>query len=303
MVSLAEKPNWRAKRAELVRILREAGGRERVVSISFCLSADFLNAFMRKHATIISCPRGNLPRNYSFDYGWPGKIAAFLHFFMLRRFDRIVAISETMRDQLHRFGLRRISVIGNFVDETALESYRYPHLRLTGPTRFLFLASLSARKRPDLLVRAMHLLKLRGIDCHLDMVGDGPLRGTLEEESRQLGIAERVIFHGHLPEPYDFFQSANYLVLPSQSEGIPRAALEALFFGVPCILREVDANNEVIVAGVNGLLFSKDEELVDVMKRAALSVENRTAPRGGNLLPPFFRQIESVEKFIALISR
>ncbi len=302
VVSLAEKLSWRSKRAELVRILREAGGCERVVSISCCLSADFLNAFMRSHATIISHVRGNLPQNYRFDYGWPGLFAAIVHFCILRRFDTVVAISKNMARQLYRFGLRGIKVIGNFVDETALESYPRPHLRLTGATRFLFLATLSPRKRPGLLLRAAHLLKERGIYCHLDMVGEGPMRGTLEEECRRLGIAKRVIFHGHIPEPYNFVQSANYLVLPSQSEGIPRAALEALFFGVPCILREVDGNSEVIVEGINGLLFSKDEELVEVMKDAALSVQNGTAPRGGTLLPPFFRQRENIEKFIALIS-
>ena len=130
----------------------------------------------------------------------------------------------------------------------------------------------------------MHSLEKKGIDCHLDILGDGPLRQKLFEKVKTLGISNRVKFHGHISEPYKMLQSADYLVIPSQSEGISRAVLEALFFGIPCILRNVDANYGIIIPGVNGFLFQKDEELVNVLENAALSVQNGSAPRGENLL-------------------
>jgi len=63
---------------------------------------------------------GNIAQNYRFDYGLAGLIAAWLHLMALHRFDLVLAMSEAMASQLHRLGLTRLKVIGNFVDEEAL---------------------------------------------------------------------------------------------------------------------------------------------------------------------------------------
>jgi len=257
---------------------------------------------MKNHATIISSIRGNLPINYRIEYGLPGMLAALLQFCILRRFDSVVAMSNRMVEQLRNFGLKRIHLIGNFLDEKALEPYRCKIDRVNDNIRFLFLARLSAIKRPELLILAIRSLRKLKLNCHLDLIGDGPLQQSLVEEVNKYNISDRVTFHGYLPEPFKVLQSADYLVIPSQSEGISRAALEALFFGIPCILRDVDTNNGTINPGINGFLFRKDEDLIDVLRRAVLSVQNGTAPRGGNLLPKFFRQDECIKKFEVLIN-
>ena len=51
------------------------------------------------------------------------------------------------------------------------------------------------------------------------------------------------------------------MVLPSFSEGVSRSALEALFLGVPCVLRDVDGASELIHDGINGYLFNENSEL------------------------------------------
>ena len=302
MVSLSQKTNWRKKKAEIKRLFHNAGGRNHVVSISFCFSGDCLNFFMRNHAIIISNVRGNLFKNYLLDYGPHGMLAAVLHFFLLRRFDNIIAMSNKMDRQLRSLGLRQIKIIGNFIDENSIEHYRHNRLLSNNSIHILFLASLTSRKRPDLLIKAVHSLEKNGINYHLDIIGEGPLKQKLIKQVKNLGISAKVQFHGHISEPYSMIQYADYLAIPSQSEGISRAVLEALYFGIPCIIRDVDGNDNIITHGVNGFLFKKDKELVNVLKTATLSVQNGTAPRGGILMPKFFRQNECVKKFEALIN-
>jgi glycosyltransferase involved in cell wall biosynthesis len=93
------------------------------------------------------------------------------------------------------------------------------------------------------------------------------------------------------------------MVLPSESEGIPRAVLESLFFGVPCILRDVDGHSEVIKNGINGECFEDDNNLVDVMARAIKCLHDRKLGDGQELLPDDFRQQQNIELYLKLIKQ
>ncbi len=301
MLSLAHLSDWRQKRRVLRAELEGSGGRNHVASISFCLSADAMNFSLGRYAIIVSSVRGNLPKNYRFDYGPAGRIVAWLHLTALRHFDRVVAMSDTMAAQLRHFGLTRISVIGNFVDEQVLEHFRL----LSGPieerVRFLFLASLSKRKRPELLLAAAGELDARGVEFQIDIAGEGPLELSLREFAEKNGLAARVIFHGQLAQPFELLQRVDYMVLPSESEGIPRAALEALFFGVPCILRDVDANRDLIEPGRNGALFHNDRQLVELLERAERERYSYRPRR--NLLPPMFRQRSNIDRYLESLNQ
>lgn len=300
LLSLAHLKSWRQKRAMLEAELEGAGGRMRVACVSFCLSADAMNFFMRRHAFITASVRGNLPENYRFDYGPLGRVVAWLHLLALHRFDRVVAMSDAMAAQLRRFGLRRLAVIGNFVDEETLAHYRVPSERFDGPVRFLFLASLSRRKRPELLLAAASELAARGLDFRIEIAGTGPLESALREQVQGHGLSACVTFHGQLGQPFDLLQRVDYLVLPSESEGISRAVLEALYFGIPCILRDVDANREVISPGYNGELFRDDCQLAGVMAQAMTETAAYRLHR--NLLPPLFRQGTNIKHYLESLS-
>jgi glycosyltransferase involved in cell wall biosynthesis len=72
----------------------------------------------------------------------------------------------------------------------------------------------------------------------LVIVGDGRYRPTLEELARQLGVAARVRFRGLLPAGaavQSELDAADVFVLPSRTEGLPRAMIEAMARGLPCI--------------------------------------------------------------------
>lgn len=280
-------------------MLKNAGGRDQTAVVSYCFSADMINMFCKDIAVICSSVRGNLPCNYRMDYGWKGSILAILHLFLLRRFDYVVAMTHAMAHQISRYSFQYPKVIGNFVDEQPLEMYRSPEVP-TGHFRIVFLASLSARKMPLLLLSAIKKMRDNGIQVELDILGDGPISTAVKNEVKILNIEKFVNLHGHVANPYPIVAKSDVMVLPSLSEGLPRAALEALHLGVPCILRSVDGNAELIHEGENGALFETNEDLPDVILKVALWSRARPT-RLASLLPEQFRQIAAADKYFELL--
>ncbi|HUP41528.1 MAG TPA: hypothetical protein VM115_15490, partial [Vicinamibacterales bacterium] len=191
---------WRARVEAYRQMLRAAGGRPNVASISMCLSADMANCLSTRDAVTCVSVRGNLVRNYRLDYGLLGVPLAVGHLTALRRADHIVAITAAMATQIAFYARTTPAVIGNFIDEAALDSYR-SSVRHTGALRFVFVGTMSERKQPMLVVRAIHELRLRGIDVVLDMIGSGPLDSVVSVEVSRLGLKGCVTLHGHLNDP------------------------------------------------------------------------------------------------------
>jgi glycosyltransferase involved in cell wall biosynthesis len=279
------------------RLLREAGGRGRVGSISLCFSADLVNVFCHEHAVTCASVRGNLTQIYRLDYGRLAAALAVAHLTALRGVDHVVAMTSAMSTQVARYTGRVPTLIGNFVDEAALAGYRSRATR-DGPVRFVFLASLTRRKRPELVVEAMRTLLARGVRAHLDVIGDGPLKMSVAEQVARHGLTDAVTVHGHLQDPYPLLSAADAMVLPSIAEGIPRASLEALYLGVPCVLRDADGNREVIEDGVTGVLLRQECDLPGAMLAAAEL--GRTTDRD-SLLPAGCRQEAAARRYLELV--
>jgi glycosyltransferase involved in cell wall biosynthesis len=275
-------------------MLNYAGGRNHAVSLSLTLSADAMNLFCKQSSVICSSIRGNLIKNYNYDYGFFGLLIAFCHLFSLRWFDKVFAMSEAMSKQIYFYSGARSYHINNFIDEAALEPYR----RKTPPKnkfKFIFLGSLSKRKQPLLLVDAMRELRQRGILSTLDVVGDGPLLKELQHKIKKYDLKKYIKLHGFVQSPVSILAYADAMILPSLSEGIPRAALEALYVGVPCVLRNVDGNSELINDRINGALFTSNNDLVKAMLVAAKISRTRTKRK--SLLPPKYKQSNIIRHY------
>lgn len=298
VVELHRAGGWLARVAAYRRLLAKAGGRSQVASISFCLSADAVNLFCRREALVCSSVRGNLTGNYRFDYGPAGLPLAWLHLVSLRGMDRVVAMTASMAKQVGAYLGRQPAVIGNFIDEVALDAYRR-RLDHQGPYRFVFVGSLSRRKRPDLVIRGAAALQTEGCAVEVDIVGAGGLRQSLERLANALHLRDKVRFRGHVTDPYPIVASADCMVLPSHAEGVSRALLEALFLGVPCVTRDVDGVSEVISEGENGFLFRDEGELATAMRRCAALGRQRGSR--ASALPAAFRQDAAAMQYLALV--
>ena len=103
--------------------------------------------------------------------------------------------------------------------------------------RVLFVGRLSAAKHVDRVIEAVGALADRGRPVALAVVGDGPERASLAATVERAGWADVVTFRGavDLSAMPDVYASADVLVLASESEGWPKAIVEAMAFGLVCI--------------------------------------------------------------------
>jgi len=121
-----------------------------------------------------------------------------------------------------------------------------------GPVRFLFLNSLQRRKGLHLLLAALADLPQHSRDWTLDVVGDGPERAALERQVAELGLTERVRFHGrrsHDEVAVDYAR-AHVVVCPTQGDYRSLAGFEAVNARRPVVLSTRDgAAEEIIESG------------------------------------------------------
>lgn len=113
--------------------------------------------------------------------------------------------------------------------------------RLHDPSvlRVVFVGTLgSLYKGPDTLVRAAAVCRSEGVRVEMRFVGDGREKTGLQQLSRELNVADRTTFLGDVQAGKcvrEEMDRADLFVLPSRAEGVPRAMLEAMARGLPCI--------------------------------------------------------------------
>jgi len=300
VIELGALATWWARIRVYQRMLKDAGGRARVASISFCLSADVANLLVRRDALTLSSIRGHLPKTYRVDFGPIGKLLALFHYQLLRRLDFAVAMTARMAQQFTDVTGKNPVVIGNFIDEAIMEPLRSPTLVTPPGFRFVFLGRLDPLKSPDLVIEAVFLLAAQGIPCSLDVFGEGPQMVKLKSMVAANARSAIVRFHGQVDNPWAMAATADCLVLPSLTEGVSRAALEALFLGVPCVMRDVDSNSDLIRPAENGELFIDDAQLVTAMQNAA-RLGRRLAATRPILLSESFRQTVCIGRYQRLL--
>lgn len=114
-----------------------------------------------------------------------------------------------------------------------------PDSMMATPIRLIHVGSLEQLyKGTDVLLEAMQQCIASGLDIVLAIVGDGRQRPSLELLASKLGIADRVQFLGMLSAGQairDELDRSDLFVLPSRTEGLPRALIEAMARGLPCI--------------------------------------------------------------------
>lgn len=153
----------------------------------------------------------------------------------------------------------RSSVIYNGVDIDKFSASRVSSAGLRdqygiGENAFIVgtVGRLAPEKNQLPLIDAVAELRAAGADVHLMLVGDGPLRETLEKRAAERGVSGAVTFTGAMPDVRVALKSFDVFVLPSFSETFSNAALEAMAMQVPVILTRTGGAGEMIEHGREG---------------------------------------------------
>lgn len=137
--------------------------------------------------------------------------------------------------------------------------------------------------RPDVVMAAGRLSLEKGVDVLIDafarverpgarlvIAGDGPERGRLERQARDLGIADRVTFLGHLADVRPLYRKTRVLAVPSRTEAFGMVVVEALAHGLPIVATACTGPTEILDGGRFGRLVPIDDpgELAKGIDRA-----------------------------------
>jgi glycosyltransferase involved in cell wall biosynthesis len=173
----------------------------------------------------------------------------------------LAAVSEQVRLESIEEGVRpaKIRVIPNGVSLTTVKKTEIQHLRRGAgvpPKGYLIVSAgrLWPEKGHIHLVRAMPAVVEQLPRTVLAIAGDGVLRSELEAEARALGVADHIRFLGVRSDVRYWFAAADLFVLPSNSEGMPMALLEAMGMGAPVVATRVGGVPELVRDGETGRL-------------------------------------------------
>ena len=140
--------------------------------------------------------------------------------------------------------------------------------------RIAVVASLVENKGHAVLLTAFHHLAVLQPNLELWIVGDGPLRQSLERQTDDLGIGDRVSFLGQRDDVPRLLACSDIVVLPSlYREGLSLALIEAMCQSKPIVASNIGGSPELIVDGVNGFLFIPAEAADLEAKLAILIVD------------------------------
>jgi glycosyltransferase involved in cell wall biosynthesis len=191
---------------------------------------------------------------------------------------RYVTVSPSTTDELVGLGVarRRITVVPNGREPTpVVDAGTDPHPRL------VVLGRLVPHKRVEHAIEVVARLRGRWPGLRLDVVGDGWWAPRLRERAAELGVADRVRFHGHVDErtKHELLAAAWLHLCPSVKEGWGIVVTEAGGHGVPTVayrsaggLRDsvLDGRTGLLVDDIDGLVGAVDTLLGDPSVRGAL---------------------------------
>jgi glycosyltransferase involved in cell wall biosynthesis len=187
--------------------------------------------------------------------------------------DKVVAVSESARkafEESHDCPNGRTEVIYN-----GIRLARFEKRTKTGDSGDVVLGSitnLSRDKDFDTLLRGFAGILRVLPNARLVIVGDGPVRGDVEQLAAELGVAERVELTGYRSDVPELLPTFNVLVHSTHTEGLGLAILEAMAARVPVVASAVGGIPEIVRDGVTGTLFPAGD--VEGLRDAVLAALN-----------------------------
>ena len=183
--------------------------------------------------------------------------------------DGLLAVSEAIKSDIATLGVNphKIKVHRTGIDRSlfciAAEAHDWLRSRLQVPiyeALFVSVGALIPRKGQAFAIEAMAQLP----EARLALIGEGEDRAMLEKLAHDTGVSERVHFLGSLPhaEIAHYLQAADVAILPSASEGLANAWIEALACGTPLIITDTGGAREVMQSAAAGRIVKRNADAI-----------------------------------------
>lgn len=129
------------------------------------------------------------------------------------------------------------------------------------PWKFIFVGGLTTGKRPLYAIKLIYELRKRGEEVTFDLFGDGVEREALEQYVLENQLSDVVTLHGNqtAQRVETAYHNADFLILPSRSEGWPKAVAEAMFWGCIPVATRVSCVPWMLNEGERGVLLEMEE--------------------------------------------
>jgi L-malate glycosyltransferase len=152
---------------------------------------------------------------------------------------------------------RKIRVIPNGVAVAAPRQAR-GEARVNQRPTVICVANLIAYKGHRTLLDAAEDVSQSTRDWSLLLVGEGPERHPIEEEIRRKGLTDVITLLGRRDDVGSLLDQADIAVLPSYTEGLPNAVLEAMAHGVPVVATDVGGTSSLLATGAGVVVPPRD---------------------------------------------
>lgn len=216
--------------------------------------------------------------------------------FALKRADAVTTICEGLRGEVMSRGVpaHKVTVIANAVDAGAFQLGAAPDLALRARLGLSdcmvigYAGSFYAYEGVDLIIEAVASLAASMPKLRALLVGGGMQDAYLRRRAVELGVEDRVIFVGRVPnaEVKNYYDQIDFLVYPRRAMRLtelvtPLKPLEAMAQGRLVLASDVGGHRELIEDGVTGHLFRADdvEALATLLRRLASDPEGGEAMR------------------------
>lgn len=124
---------------------------------------------------------------------------------------------------------------------------------------FVTVGSLFPVKGYDRLIRAAKLLKDKGHQFKVHILGKGMEEANLKALSTQLGLNDTIVFHGFTSNPYPYMKSGHAFVMSSVSEALPTVLCEAMILGKAVVVTNCSGCRELVDKEQYGLMAEQDD--------------------------------------------
>ena len=194
----------------------------------------------------------------------------------------IIAITHFCASQLYRWchpqQWKKISIVRCGLSREFLDA---PLSKPSDTPNFVAVGRLSGEKGNLLMLEALAKLRSEGVPATLTLVGDGEMRGLIEEAAAQLGVASALKITGWADETQvrTHITEARALLLASFAEGLPIVVMEAFALGRPVLATNVAALSDLVINGRTGWLFAPGsvEAITSAMRDCATASSDELA--------------------------